>query len=69
MFSKSTDTGIATRWVVVLTAIGSVMAALDTLVVASALSKIRLDLGASIEQLALDPSNEEIMKCHIGNSS
>jgi hypothetical protein len=72
----------------VLTAIGSVMAALDTLVVASALSKIRLDLGASIEQLewtvnaynlsfavllitaaALDPSNEEIMKCHIGNSS
>jgi EmrB/QacA subfamily drug resistance transporter len=41
----------ATRWVVVLTAIGSLMAALDTLVVASALSKIREDLGASIEQL------------------
>jgi EmrB/QacA subfamily drug resistance transporter len=46
MTSKST-----TRWVVVLTAIGSLMAALDTLVVSTALSKIRLDLGASIEQL------------------
>ena len=41
----------ATRWVVVLTAIGSLMAALDTLVVATALSTIRLDFGASIEQL------------------
>ena len=29
------------RWVVVLTAVGSFMAALDTLVVASALSTIR----------------------------
>src|ERR687887_173170 len=46
MTSKST-----TRWVVILTAIGSLMAALDTLVVSTALSKIRLDLGASIEQL------------------
>jgi EmrB/QacA subfamily drug resistance transporter len=41
----------ATRWVVLLTGIGSLMAALDTLVVATALSKIRLDLGASVEQL------------------
>ena len=41
----------ATRWVVALTGIGSLMAALDTLVVATALSTIRLDLGASIEQL------------------
>jgi EmrB/QacA subfamily drug resistance transporter len=41
----------ATRWVVVLTAIGSLMAALDTLVVSTALSTIRLDLGASVEQL------------------
>ncbi len=41
----------ATRWVVVLTAIGSLMAALDTLVVATALSTIRLDFGASVEQL------------------
>ena len=38
-------------WVLVLTGIGSVMAAFDTLVVAAALSTIRLDLGASIEQL------------------
>jgi MFS family permease len=41
----------ATVWVVALTAIGSLMAALDTLVVSTALSTIRLDLGASIEQL------------------
>jgi EmrB/QacA subfamily drug resistance transporter len=41
----------STRWVVVLTAIGSLMAALDTLVVSTALSTIRLDLGASVEQL------------------
>src|SRR5919201_6124553 len=40
-----------TRWVVVLTAIGSLMAALDTLVVSTALSRIRLDLGASVSQL------------------
>ena len=41
----------ARTWVVVLTAIGSLMAALDTLVVATALSTIRLDLDASVEQL------------------
>jgi EmrB/QacA subfamily drug resistance transporter len=41
----------ATRWVVALTAIGSLMAALDTLVVSSALSTIRLHLGASVAQL------------------
>jgi EmrB/QacA subfamily drug resistance transporter len=46
MSSKST-----TRWVVALTGIGSLMAALDTLVVSTALSQIRLDLAASIEQL------------------
>src|SRR4051812_2510250 len=39
------------RWVVVLTAVGSFMAALDTLVVASALSTIRRDLGASLSEL------------------
>ncbi len=39
------------RWTVALTAIGSLMAAFDTLVVASALSTIRLDLRASVEQL------------------
>jgi EmrB/QacA subfamily drug resistance transporter len=38
-------------WVVVLTAIGSFMGALDTLVVSTALPTIRLDLGASISQL------------------
>ena len=41
----------ATGWVVALTAIGSLMAALDTLVVSTSLSTIRLDLGASIEDL------------------
>ncbi|MFL5852854.1 MAG: MFS transporter [Solirubrobacterales bacterium] len=46
MLSKSTA-----RWVVALTGVGSLMAALDTLVVSTALSRIRLDLGASIEQL------------------
>jgi EmrB/QacA subfamily drug resistance transporter len=40
-----------TRWVVILTGIGSLMAALDTLVVSTALSRIRLDLGASLGQL------------------
>jgi EmrB/QacA subfamily drug resistance transporter len=39
------------RWVVVLTAVGSFMAALDTLVVASALSTIQRDLGASLSDL------------------
>src|ERR671917_1634551 len=41
----------ATAWVIALTAIGSLMAALDTLVVSTSLSTIRLDLGASIENL------------------
>jgi len=38
-------------WIVALTALGSLMAALDTLVVATALSTIRVDLHASVEQL------------------
>ena len=41
----------ATGWIVALTALGSLMAALDTLVVATALSTIRVDLGASVEGL------------------
>src|SRR5262249_54179723 len=45
------STKAMTRWVVVLTGVGSLMAALDTLAVSTALSKIRLDLGASVEQL------------------
>jgi EmrB/QacA subfamily drug resistance transporter len=40
-----------TRWVLALTGIGSMMAALDTLVVSTALSTIRLDLHATVEQL------------------
>jgi EmrB/QacA subfamily drug resistance transporter len=53
MTSTSTQTRkrTATAWVVALTAIGSLMAALDTLVVSTSLSTIRLDLGASIEDL------------------
>ena len=39
------------RWVMILTGIGSLMAALDTLVVAAALGTIRVRLGASVEQL------------------
>src|SRR3954468_20390507 len=38
-------------WAVILTGVGSMMAALDTLVVATALPTIRVNLGASIEQL------------------
>jgi EmrB/QacA subfamily drug resistance transporter len=49
MSTSRSTTKNATRWVVVLTAIGSLMAALDTLVVSTALSTIRLDLGASVE--------------------
>jgi EmrB/QacA subfamily drug resistance transporter len=40
-----------TGWVLALTAVGSLMAALDTLVVSTALSTIRLHLHASVEQL------------------
>ena len=43
--------GSTRTWTIALTAIGSMMAALDTLVVAAALDTIRLDLGASVEQL------------------
>jgi EmrB/QacA subfamily drug resistance transporter len=48
---KQLSTRSTTGWVLVLTGVGSLMAALDTLVVSTALSTIRLDLGASIEQL------------------
>jgi MFS family permease len=52
-FRASTQAGkrTATAWIVALTAIGSLMAALDTLVVSTSLSTIRLDLGASLEDL------------------
>ncbi|MGH3972571.1 MAG: MFS transporter, partial [Pseudonocardiaceae bacterium] len=39
------------RWVLALTSTASFMVALDLLVVATALTSIRLDLGASIEQV------------------
>jgi EmrB/QacA subfamily drug resistance transporter len=52
MGSGSTQTRkTASAWVIALTAIGSLMAALDTLVVSTSLSTIRIDLGASIEDL------------------
>jgi EmrB/QacA subfamily drug resistance transporter len=41
----------AQRWVLVLTSVASLMVALDLLVVSTALSTIRLDLGASVELL------------------
>jgi MFS family permease len=44
--SKSAQT-----WVLALASVGSLIVALDALVVTTALSTIRLDLGASIEQL------------------
>lgn len=39
------------RWVVALTGVGSLMAALDTLVVSTALTTIRADLHATLQQL------------------
>jgi EmrB/QacA subfamily drug resistance transporter len=41
----------STTWVLVLAAVASLMAALDAMVVSTALTTIRLDLGASIEQV------------------
>ena len=46
-----TDTSRMQVWVLVIAAAASFMAALDTLVVTTALTTIRLDFGASIEQL------------------
>jgi EmrB/QacA subfamily drug resistance transporter len=44
-------TSPSSTWVLVLASAASFMAALDTLVVTTALSTIRIDLGASIEEL------------------
>jgi EmrB/QacA subfamily drug resistance transporter len=41
----------STTWVLVLASVASLMAALDAMVVSSALTTIRFDLGASVEQL------------------
>ena len=51
MSPQKEGTSKAIAWVVVLTALGSFMGALDTLVVSTALPTLRLDLDASIEQL------------------
>jgi EmrB/QacA subfamily drug resistance transporter len=51
MSPQTSNTKSSLAWVVVLTAIGSFMAALDTLVVATALPTIRTDLHASVSQL------------------
>jgi EmrB/QacA subfamily drug resistance transporter len=51
MSPQASKSNRAIAWVVVLTAIGSFMGALDTLVVSTALPTIRLDLGASVSQL------------------
>src|SRR5215216_3491089 len=51
MSPTADNTSSARAWVVVLTAIGSFMGALDTLVVSTALPTIRLDLNASVSQL------------------
>jgi EmrB/QacA subfamily drug resistance transporter len=51
MTRQATDTKSSIAWVVVLTAISSFMAALDVLVVSTALPTIRLDLDASVSQL------------------
>src|SRR3954468_15311754 len=51
MSPQANKTNRALAWVVVLTAIGSFMGALDTLVVSTALPTIRLDLDASVSQL------------------
>ncbi len=45
------DTQSSRRWVLALTSVASLMVALDLLVVSTALSTIRVDLDASIEQL------------------
>ena len=51
MSPTATNSRSSIAWVVVLTAVSSFMAALDTLVVSTALPTIRLDLGASVSQL------------------
>jgi EmrB/QacA subfamily drug resistance transporter len=48
---RTTSWTSAQRWIVAVTAIASFMVALDMLVVATALSAIRADLGASLDQL------------------
>src|SRR5436190_2135628 len=51
MSPVTANTRSSIAWVVVLAGIGSFMAALDTVVVSTALPTIRVDLGASVSQL------------------
>ncbi len=51
MDSGTTTWTPAQRWVVAITAIAALMVGLDALVVSTALSTMRVDLGASLEQL------------------
>ena len=51
MQSQPTSTNRAQLWVLTLGSVASFMVALDTLVVSTALTTIRNDLGASLEQL------------------
>ena len=48
---KAQTSSRATMWVLVVASVASLMAALDAMVVSTALPTIRLHLGASIEQL------------------
>jgi hypothetical protein len=48
---RETASRSAQGWVLVLASVGSIMVAFDTLVVSTALTTIRVDLGASIEEL------------------
>jgi EmrB/QacA subfamily drug resistance transporter len=48
---KARKSSRSSTWVLVLAAVASLMAALDAMVVSTALTTIRVDLGASIEQL------------------
>src|ERR671919_1283089 len=51
MQSQPASTNRAQLWVLTLGSVASFMVALDTLVVSTALTTIRNDLGASLEQL------------------
>ncbi len=51
MTSRKLTMSSAQSWVLALASLASLMVALDTLVVSTSLTTIRLDLGASIEQL------------------
>jgi EmrB/QacA subfamily drug resistance transporter len=51
MSFPAVDASRSRAWVLALASVASFMAALDTLVVTTALTTIRLDLGASIDQL------------------